>query len=141
MESEDFFHRPSSSTVSSRCSCAYHPSSLEEIYSSGVHNAPFGTEKRDLEAFQLPSLWFQLILQSVRAVLVLRHQVAKNLHVLKQLRATTPVTLLHFHNCEPSFVSPHSLFVSALTFRRLARFRQFVTSLELSEYQVMYVNQ
>ena len=85
MGSEGFFHRLSSSTVSSCFFGAYQPSSLEEIDSSGVHNAPFGTDKRHLEAFQLPSLWFWLVLQSVRAVLVFRQQVAMNSHVTKQL--------------------------------------------------------
>ena len=59
---------------------------------------------------------------------------------MKQFGATTSVTLLHFHPCESSFVSLHSLFVSTLTFRRLAHLRQFVTSQQSSKYQVRHVH-
>ena len=61
MESEGFFHRPSSSTLSSCCFFAYQPSSLAEIHSSDARNSPFGTDMRHLEALASS--------KSVRAVL------------------------------------------------------------------------
>ena len=134
------FTVPSSSTVSSCCFDAYQPSSLEEIHSSDAHNALFGTEKTHLQAFQLPSLWLWLVLQTLRAVLVFRHRVAMNSHVTKQLKATVPVTLLHFHPCESLFAFLRSLFALAQAFRCLAHLRHFVTSLQLSEHQVKYVH-
>ena len=42
------------------------------INSSDAHNAFVDTEKRHLEVFQLPSLWFWLVSQNVRAVHVCR---------------------------------------------------------------------
>ena len=73
MGSEGFFHRPPSSAVSSGCFGAYQPSSFEAFHSSDVCNGFFfGTEKGHLEEFQFPYVWFSLVLQSVRAVLVFR---------------------------------------------------------------------
>ena len=126
--------------------CAYQASSLEEIHSSDVHNAPFGTGKRHLEAFQLPSLQSWLASKSVRAVLAFRQKVSMNSHVTKQLQATVPVTLLQFRPSESSFASLHSLFVSALTCRRLSHphpclHRQFVMDQQLSGCGVERVQQ
>ena len=66
---------------------------------------PFLKQKRHLEAFQLPSLSFWLVVQSARAPLVFRQQVVMNSHVTKQLFATVPVTLLQFRPSESLFAS------------------------------------
>ena len=143
MGSEGFFHRPSSSIVSSCCFGAYQPSSLEEIHSSDARKVPFGTEKTHLETFQLPSLLFWHDSLSVRDVLVFRHQVATNFHVMEQLLATMPVTILQFR---PPFASLRSSFVSALTFRGLVHLhpshhRQFAMGQQVSDCEVKHVHQ
>ena len=127
--------------------CAYQPSSLEECHSSDVCNATFGTDVRHLEAFQFPSLQFWLASKSVRAVLVFREKVSMNSYVRKHLQATVPVSLLQFRPSESSFASLPSLFVSVLTFRRLAHLhprlhhRQFVMDQQLSGCGVERVHQ
>ena len=55
------FIRPSSSTVSSCCFDPHMKKPIPPVFTM----LPFETEKRHLEAFQLLSMWFWLVLESV----------------------------------------------------------------------------
>ena len=138
MGSDGFFHRPSSSTLSSCCFCTHQPFSLEEIHSFGVRNAPSGTDMRHHEASQFPSLQFWFASKIVRVVLAFHQRVAMNSRVMTQLLVTMPVNLLLLRPSEIPFASQSSLFSLAPTFRRLAHLRphlhwHFVTSQQLSD--------
>ena len=92
---------------------------VSKIHSSGVRNAPFGTDMGHLEASPLPSLQFWLVLKIVRAVLAFHQRVSVNSRVTNQLQVTVPVTLLLFRPSESPFASLSSLFALAPTFHRL----------------------
>ena len=96
--------------------CAFQPSSLEEIHSSGVRNAPFGTNMRHLVASQLPSLHFWLVSKIVRAVLAFHQSVSVSSRVTNQQEVTVPATLLLFRVSGSPFASLSSSFVLAPTF-------------------------
>ena len=110
MGSEDLFHRPFSSTLSSYCFFAYHPSLLEEIHFSDVRNDPSRTGMRHLVASHFPSLQFWPASKIVRVVLVLRRKVSMNSLATNPLQATVPVILLLFRPSESPFASLSSLF-------------------------------
>ena len=74
-----------------------------------------------------------------------RQKISMNSHVMKQQYATVPVTLLQFRPSESSFVSLHSLFVSALAFLHLVHLhprlhRQLVMDQQLSDCGVKLVH-